>query len=107
MAFLGLIPELAESGQSSVKVNLTMDQAHREATGRALILMGSMVSMVGSVMVLSVNPAMKQQATGIWKYLPASFQRNKSLVIIGTGITIASLMALKLRKKNSTRYNLD
>lgn len=106
MAFLGLIPEIAESGQSNVKINLTMDQAHREATGRALILMGSMVSMVGSVLVLSVNPAMKQQATGIWQYLPSSFQRNKSLVIIGTGVAIASLMALKLRKKNKARYDL-
>lgn len=100
MAFLGLIPE----PNKSVELRLTPAQVQREATGRALALMGGAISAVGGIMILSVNPAMKQEATGVWKQMPAVVRENKPLAIIGLGLVTAGLFAYGIRRTNQARY---
>jgi len=100
MAFLGLIPEY----QSDVQLRLTPEEAKKEAAGRALTLMGSVIGMVGGVMVLSVNPAFKQQAKGAWKEMPPEVQQNKTAVIIGGSLVLASIAYYGFKKKTARRY---
>jgi hypothetical protein len=100
MAFLGLIPEY----DSSVELRMTPQQVKREATGRALALMGSVIGMVGGIMILSTNPAFKQEAQGMWQQLPPKVQENKAGVIIAMGLGVAGIVAYSLMRGNQARY---
>lgn len=100
MAFLGLIPEV----DKTVELRMTPEQVRREATGRALALMGSVVGMVGGVMILSTNPVFKQEAQGVWKRLPPSMVENKTAVVIGLGLGVAALVAYNMKRSTARRY---
>jgi len=102
MAFLGLIPDA-----KGVSLQMSEDDVKREATGRALALLGSTIGLIGGVMILSANPAAKQQATGAWAALPPNIRDNKPALIVGIGVAAALLIAYRvktLRKANSNRY---
>lgn len=101
MAFLGLIPE----PKSAVQLRLTPAQVQREATGRALALMGGTISAVGGLMILSVNPTMQQEASGIWKRLPKPLQQNKAVTAMGAGLLVAGLIVYGVRRTNKARYS--
>lgn len=100
MAFLGLIPDV----DKAVELRMTPDQVRREATGRSLALMGSVIGMVGGVMILSTNPVFKQEAQGVWKRLPPGMAENKTAVVIGLGLGIAALVAYNMRRSAERRY---
>jgi len=100
MAFLGLIPEY----DSAVELRMTPEQVKREATGRALALMGSVIGMVGGVMILSTNPAFKKEAQGVWKTLPPKVQENKAALIIALGLGVAGVVTYSLMSGNKARY---
>ena len=94
MALFGIINKPKE-----ITLKITPDQAKREAIGKALAMIGGTVSIVGSMMVLSNNPAFKEPVTGFAKNLPKPLQENKIPVIIGIGIITAlgARWALKLK----------
>jgi hypothetical protein len=100
MSFLGLIPDY----DSSVELRLTPEQVKREATGRALALMGSVIGMVGGIMILSTNPAFKGEAQGVWKKLPKEVQENKAMAIMGAGLLVAGAVYMSLMRGNQRRY---
>lgn len=100
MAFLGLIPEY----DGTVDLRMTPQQVKREATGRALALIGSTIGMVGGMMILSTNPAFKQEAQGVWKALPPQVSQNKAGVIITIGLATAGLIAYNMMRGNQRRY---
>ena len=100
MAFLGLIPEY----DSAVELRMTPEQVKREATGRALALMGSVIGMVGGMMILSTNPAFKAKAQGVWSRLPPQVSQNKAGVIIALGLGVSGLVAYNMMKGNKARY---
>ncbi|NEN87964.1 MAG: hypothetical protein F6K48_03180 [Okeania sp. SIO3H1] len=100
MAFLGLIPEV----DRTVDLRMTPEQVKREATGRALALIGSTVGMVGGIMILSTNPAFKQEAQGVWKNLPPQVHQNKAGVIIALGLGASALIAYNMMRGNQRRY---
>jgi len=102
MALLGLIPDF----QGDVQLRMTAQEAKREAAGRALALIGGVVSAVGGIMVLTVNPAFKQQAQGAWKSAPKAVQDNKIAVILGLSLAITGGLYWSLTRKNERRYGL-
>lgn len=102
MAFLGLIPEL----DKDVELRMTPKEVKREATGRALALMGSVIGMVGGVMILSTNPAFKTEAKGVWKDMPPAVKNNKGLTIVGLGLGVSALIAFNMMRNNNRRYGL-
>lgn len=100
MAFFGLIPETS----GTVDLRMSPEQVKKEATGRALALIGSTIGMVGGIMILSTNPAFKQEAQGVWKSLPPQVSQNKSGVIIAVGLATAGLIAYSMMRGNQKRY---
>lgn len=100
MALLGLIPEFKDD----VRLRMTPEQAKTEATGRTLALIGSVVGMVGGVMVLSVNPAFRKEASGAWEQMPKEVKQNKVGVIIIGSLGLAGLLAYNLKRGTKARY---
>ena len=100
MAFLGLIPDF----EKDVRLKMTPDQAKTEAAGRTLALIGSVIGMVGGVMVLSVNPAFRKEASGAWEQMPKEVKQNKVGVIILGSAAVAGLLAYNLKKGTKARY---
>lgn len=101
MALFGLIPDVPDKG---VTLRLSAEQAKKEATGRALIMVGSTIGLIGSAMVLTVNPAVKQEAQGIWRAMPKQVRENKAFALVGAGAVIAGVLAWQLQRKNTQRY---
>lgn len=102
MAFLGLIPEPT----GDVDLRMTPEQVKREATGRALALMGSTIGMVGGMMILGSNPAFRKESEGVWQKLPPQVSQNKAGVIIILGLAAAGLIAYNMRKSAAKRFGL-
>lgn len=104
MAFLGLIP----TPTSTVKLTLTPEEAQREAVGKALMMIGTTIGLVGSMHALSVNPSIKAKAEGLWAKLPTSMQQNKiqTLTIMGVGgaFLLAWLIRNATQNLSDTRY---
>lgn len=100
MALLGLIPDPPKKG---VQLRLTQEEAKKEATGRALIMIGSTIGLMGSAMVLTNNPIVKQQSEGIWATLPQEIKNNKPLLFAGIGLTVAVASTYLMRRK-ATKY---
>jgi hypothetical protein len=95
MALAGLIPDPPKGG---VKLTLTAEEAKREAMGRALILLGSTVGIVGSSLVLMNNPLVKAKVDTFWNKTPTWVQNNKPFVIIGVGLLGAGVLTYLIRK---------
>lgn len=100
MALLGLIPDPPKDG---VQLRLTAQEAKKEATGRALILIGSTIGITGSILVLQNNPIVKQEAEGLWQQLPEGLRRNKPFLFMGLGLTAAFVVTTLARRK-ATKY---
>ena len=83
----------------TITLKITPAQAKREALGKALAMIGGTVSIIGSSMVLSNNPAFKEPATGLVKSLPPVLQENKIPLVIGTGIILALGARWMLKRK--------
>lgn len=75
---------------TSAAYRLTDSESKREALGRGFALVGSLVGVVGTGMLLSINPAVKSAAGAAYRRLPATSQRNK---ILGLTVVAALLMA--------------
>lgn len=104
MAFLGLIP----TPTTSVKLTLSAEEAQREAVGKALMMIGTTIGLVGSMYQLSVNPSIKAKAEGLWAKLPKSMQENKIQTFTIMGVGGALLLAYLIRRATQnladTRY---
>lgn len=83
----------------SITLKITPAQAKREAMGKALAMIGGTVSIIGSSMVLSNNPAFKEPVTGFAKSMPLILQENKIPVIIGVGVVVALGARWMLKRK--------
>lgn len=79
---MSLIPEI----KGDVQLKMSSDEARREAIGKALSLTGATIGIVGTIMALSVNPAVKQHAGGAFAKLPKGVQDNKIPMMIGMGL---------------------
>lgn len=74
-------------------------ETKREALGRSVAMVGSIIGLIGTGMLLSVNPAVKTAAGNTFRRLPASVQRNKTLVLVAVGgLVVAGLSAWYTRK---------
>jgi hypothetical protein len=77
-----------------VTLKLTAEEARREAIGKALGLVGTVIGVTGTLIALSVNPAVKGQLSDIYSKVPKTVQDNKILYLIGGGL-IAALVVYK------------
>jgi hypothetical protein len=78
---------------------LTPDEAKREALGRGFAMVGSIVGLVGTGMLLSINPAVKTAAGSAFRRLPPAAQRHKALVGIALGgLVVAGISVWYSRK---------
>lgn len=80
---------------------LTDAEAKREAMGRTFALVGSVVGAAGTVMLLSVNPAVQGAAGSAFKRLPASVQNHKLLIGLAVSGLALGLVGLYIVKKGS------
>ena len=105
MALFGLIPD---PPTSDVTLKLTPEEATREATGKALSLVGATIGAVGTIMALSTNPAIKSQTTGVMSKLPKSVQDNRVGLIVLAGLVGAGALYMLIRnstaKQAAARY---
>lgn len=102
MALLGVIP----TGQD-LSLKLSDKEVEREAIGRALLMIGGTTSLLGSAMIFSVNPAVKEEGQGVWQSLPGMIKEHKVLAIVGLGIVFAGVSTLMLRGKMLKRFGLS
>ena len=70
--------------------NLSVEEQKREALGRWLSLVGTVIGVAGTTVLLSVNPKVKTTAGMILDKLPEPLRRNKAATIVG----VAALAAL-------------
>lgn len=78
---------------------LTDSETKREALGRGFALVGSLVGVVGTAMLLSVNPAVKAAAGSAYRRLPASSERSKVIgLVLIAGLLMAGGGAVYMRK---------
>lgn len=103
MAFLGLIPDI----KSTVQLKMTPEEAKREAIGKALSLLGTTIGITGTIMALSVNPAIKAESTGAFSKLPKGVQDNKVGMLILVGLLGAAgaywYISNGMKKHNTAR----
>lgn len=102
MAFLGVIP----TGEK-LSLKLSDKEVEREAIGRSLLMIGGTVSLLGSAMIFSVNPAVKEEGQGIWQSLPGLIKEHKVLAVVGLGVVFAGVSTLMLRGKMLKRFGLS
>ncbi len=103
MALFGLIPDIS----STVQLKMTPDEAKREAIGKALSLLGTTIGITGTIMALSVNPAIKAESSGAYSKLPKTMQDNKvgTLIVVGLlGAAAAYWYISRGMKKNNAKY---
>jgi hypothetical protein len=101
---MSLIPTF----DKDVILKLTPDEARREAIGKAMTLVGGIIGIVGTLTVLSVNPAFKATAQAAWEKAPADLKKNTTGTLILAGIGGALLLSLiikrSLSKQAAERY---
>lgn len=102
MALLGIIP----SSDKNLTLRMTPQEVEREGVGRALMMIGGTVSLMGGAMVLSVNPAMKKESSGLWRQMPQAIRENKALAIVGLGVLVAGVSTAALKSKMFKRYGV-
>lgn len=100
MALFGLIPD----DTKEVNLRLTREDATKEATGRGLMMVGGTLSIIGGMMVFSVNPVIRDQTEGVWQSMPGPIQRNKGLAVVGLGLGIALLSSVSMRRALKRRW---
>ncbi len=108
-----LIPDITKP----VRLQLSADDAKREALGRTLGLTGAAVGLVGGIMVLSANPAFRaavSQKASVNLTLSAKQARQdalgKALAIIGmsvgmTGSVLTMSSNPKMKAKFGAQFN--
>jgi hypothetical protein len=95
-----------------VTLKLTADDVRREAIGRILSLSGTGVGIIGGVLILMANPALKGAiAAGQGQTITLSVADakksalGKSLALIGTGIGVAgSLLVMSSNPKSKAKF---
>lgn len=91
-----------------VILKLTPEEARREAIGKALGLIGTVIGVTGTLMALSVNPAFKATAAAAWEKAPKQVKENTTgtLILLGVGgaIALAWLIKRKTAKQAAERY---
>lgn len=85
---MALIPTFPPEG---VTLKLTADEAKREAIGKALGLIGTLIGVTGTLIAMSVNPAVKDQAKGLYAKVPQTVKDNSTLVLVGVAVVGAFL----------------
>jgi hypothetical protein len=83
---MALIPTFPAGG---VTLKLTAEEARREAIGKAIGLLGTVIGVTGTLIAMSVNPAMKDQTKDLYSKLPQTVKDNKTLYLIGGGLLAA------------------
>lgn len=83
---MALIPTFPAEG---VTLKLTAEEAKREAIGKMLGLLGTVIGVTGTLIALSVNPAMKGQAQELYSKVPQTVKDNKIAYLIGGGLLAA------------------
>jgi hypothetical protein len=86
---MALIPTFPPEG---VTLKLTAEEARREAIGKALGLVGTVIGVTGTLIALSVNPAVKGQLSDIYSKVPKTVQDNKILYLVGGGLLAAFIV---------------
>lgn len=85
---MALIPDFPKEG---VTLKLTADEAKREAIGKAIGLFGTVLGVAGTLIAMSVNPAVKDQFNDAYSKVPKSVKDNKTLYLIGGGLLVTFL----------------
>lgn len=83
---MSLIPSFPAEG---VTLKLTAEEARREAIGKALGLVGTVIGVTGTLIALSVNPAVKSQLQDVYSKVPQNVKDNKIIYLIGGGLLAA------------------
>lgn len=102
---MAIIPTFPAEG---VTLKMTADEAKREAIGKALGLLGTVIGVTGTLIALSVNPAVKDQASSVYAKVPQTVKDNMVLYLVGGGI-LAAFVAYKwigsgVQKQSLGRY---
>jgi hypothetical protein len=101
---MGLIPTF----DKDVILKLTPEEARREAIGKALGLIGTVIGVTGTLMALSVNPAFKETANAAWAKAPKQIKENTTgaLILAGIGgaLFLGWLVKNKVAKQSAERY---
>jgi hypothetical protein len=85
---MALFPAIPSEG---VTLKLTQAEAKREAIGKAIGLLGTVVGVTGTLIAMSVNPAVKGQLNDAYSKVPAKVKDNSTLLLIGGGLVAAWL----------------
>lgn len=83
---MALIPSFPAGG---VTLKLTAEEARREAIGKALGLLGTVIGVTGTLIAMSVNPAVKDQAKDLYSKIPQTVKDNSTMYLIGGGLLAA------------------
>lgn len=102
---MSLIPSFPAGG---VTLKLTAEEARREAVGKAIGLLGTVIGVAGTLIAMSVNPSVKGQAGDVYNKLPQTVKDNKIMYLIGGGL-LAAFVAYRwigggVRKQALGRY---
>ena len=102
---MSLIPTFPAEG---VTLKLTAEEARREAIGKALGLVGTVIGVTGTLIALSVNPAVKSQLSDVYSKVPQNVKDNKIVYLVGGGL-IAAFIVYKwigkgVKKQSLGRY---
>lgn len=103
-----LTPEIT----SPVTLKLTADDVRREAIGRIMSVSGASIGLIGGILILAANPALRGAvAEGKGQTITLSVADakksalGKSLALIGTGIGVAgSLVVMSTNPKSKAKF---
>ncbi len=84
---------------ASTVCNLTVEEQKREALGRWLSLVGTVIGVAGTTILLSVNPNVKTTAGAILDHLPEPFRKNKAATIVGAAGIVALIVGAVIVKR--------
>lgn len=99
---MAIIPPIPASG---VTLNMTQQEAQREAIGKALSLFGTVIGLTGTIIALSVNPAVKDSVSGTFAKLPASVQKN-TIPLLAAGGLLAAFLVYKYIESGTNKQAL-
>ncbi len=88
---------------ASTVCNLNAEEQKREAFGRWLSLVGTVIGVAGTVVLLSVNPNVKSTASVILDKLPEPLRRNKAATIVGAAALVAVIVGTVIVKRTKVK----